>query len=278
MSWFSNIKQGNPDKIPERIVLMGPPGAGKTSAAISFPASVHVEVEPSLDAYPTQPRFERPEKWQHVEEITDEILKRAKAGNLGYQTVIYDTLDALEQHCWDYTCGDNYMNKKWNSIETPGWEKGQKAAMRHWRAFSAQLDLITEMGINIVLTCHSAVGKFKNPDGIDFNRYVMKLHTTASHHWFEWASDVFFLTHDFGVQTLSMSNDPNDKKKAIGQSTSTRMVYTTWDAAHDAKHRRRLPTSFKLPDPMKGGSFFNELEALRQRTAERLLAGEDVDE
>ena len=266
MSFFKNVRTANAGGAAERICLYGTGGVGKTSAAVSFPKAVVLPIEDGLDALPHVPRFDpAPTKWEDVEAVLDEFI--AGAGQLPYKTLVIDTMDALEQWCWDYTCAHNYSKKKWESLETPGYGKGYSEANKVWRTrFFPRLDRLHARGIHIVLIAHSMLLTFKNPRGEDFDRYTLKMHKAVSKLTYEWVSDMFFCEHYTGV-AVSKTKGGAGPTKAMGQSTSERIARTVWDAAWDAKHRIRVPDEIVMPDPDEG-SFYDALQLARQAPRE----------
>lgn len=273
MSWLDKVKKASPEGEPEFTIIYGPPGAGKTSAAISYPDSVVIPIEEGLQAHPDQARFPQPESWDDLEGMLREVGQKAAQGSFRYRSLVLDTADAAEEMAQRWTCEHNFTGKKWVSLETPGYGKGDLALIQTWRRLFPLFSAIVRGGVNLIICAHAEARMFKNPEGADFDRFSMKLPKKVGPLFFERATDVFFLRHDFGVAT---EDQGFGKKKATGQSSfgDKRVAHTIWDAAHDAKHRIRLPPKLTVPDPLTG-SFYEALQAARAAMKDASLAQEE---
>ncbi len=182
-----------------------------------------------------------------------------------------------EYGCWDYTCAHNYSKKRWESLETPGYGKGYAEANKVWRTrFFPRLDRLHALGVHVVLIAHSMIQTFKNPRGEDYDRHGLKMHKQVSKLTYEWVSDMFFCEHYSGVAT-SKAKGGAGPAKTLGQSTNERIARTVWDAAWDAKHRRRVPEEIVMPDPLYG-SFYDALQLARRAPQEETKESAPGDE
>lgn len=179
---------------PDRVVLYGVHGIGKTSFASNFPDPVFIEAEQSLATLGLKlARFpEKPTRLSDVYEAIESLSKDEHA----FKTIVIDTLDALEPLVWDAVCAEN----NWASIESPGYGKGYVAALDKWRQILAGLDwLRAQRGMGIVLIAHAHVKRFESPIVDPYDRYILKLHEKSAALVCEWADHVIFANYRVAV-------------------------------------------------------------------------------
>jgi hypothetical protein len=218
---------------PYRILLHGVDGVGKTTFGANAPSPVFIGTEDGTDHLDVA-RFPCPESW---EDLLDAVKSLSDAQS-PYRTLVIDTLDWAEPLLWRSVC----EREKVHSIEEVGggYGKGYVAALDGWRVFLAALERMQrERGVNVILLAHSLIKPFKNPEGDDFDRYVLKLNDKAAGLIREWCKGVYFANYEtFAIK---------DKAKRIrGVSTGARLLYTQRTAAYDAKDRYGLPEQLPL--------------------------------
>nr|WP_275444548.1 AAA family ATPase [Paenibacillus sp. ACRRX] len=108
---------------------------------------------------------------------------------------------------------------------------------------------VVDAGINVVLTAHSNISKFDQPDEMgSYNRYQLKLGAKTESKTAaltkKWADMVLFINYKtFGVTSQIDSKGKATKYKAQG---GIRTVYATHHPAWNAKNRHGLPDEFPL--------------------------------
>ena len=211
---------------PQKIIIYGVPGVGKTSFAATFPNPILLRFEDGAGAVdcPTFPK---------VIETLQEMNKAFQAlrGKHSFKTVILDSLDWLEPLVWTYLCRKE--NK--DNIEAFGYGKGYTMLDGVWRNITAALDGLQKRGMNIVCICHAAAVTFDPPDSDPYMTYSLKLQKRAAAIWTEWADMILFCNFHKNVVT---AND-NGKGKAYGNGD--RVIYTASRPAYTAKSRWPLP-------------------------------------
>lgn len=228
---------------PLRILLGGVEGVGKTTWGAKAPRPIFLGVESGSNEMDVErfifgveadgkPRTEP----QTAAEVLGALRELAEVEH-DRQTVVIDTLDALEPLIWRAVCVKG--NK--SNIEEFGYGKGYVAALDEWRAFLAALErLRRERRMGVILIAHTHIKTFKNPEGDDFDRHELKLHTKAGGLLKEWCDDVLFAHYE----TYAVKG--TDERKAKGISTGARVVETVRTAAWDAKNRHSLPATLPL--------------------------------
>ncbi len=218
-------------EVPDRVLIFGVEGVGKSSWAAAAPSPVFVPAEDGT-AQLDVARLSKPETWQamlgHIEQL--------RTAEHDFRTVVFDTLDAIEPLLWSHIC---HRDKK-SSIEDYGYGKGYVAALDEWRVFLSALErLRRERGVGVVLIAHSVIKLFKNPEGEDYDRYELKLNLKAGGLIKEWCDSVLFAHWE----TFAAKSG---ESKAKGISTGARIVSTQRTAAWDAKNRYSLPETLPL--------------------------------
>lgn len=217
---------------PDRILLYGTEGCGKTTWAASAPDAVFLPAEDGTDRVDVA-RLPTPKTWQEVLDAVDDL----RTGKHDFKTFVIDTLDAIEPLLWRHICDrDGQAN-----IEAYGYGKGYTAALDEWRSFLSALErLRREKGMRIVLIAHSQIRPFKNPDADDYDRHELKLNAKAGGLFKEWCDSVLFATYE------QFTSKDQKTKRVRGMSTGARIVHTQRHAAYDAKSRYALPETLPL--------------------------------
>lgn len=218
---------------PERILLIGVEGVGKSTFGASAPAPIFIAAEDGI-RHLDVPCFPEPRSFADVIAACRSLATERHA----YQTLVLDTIDWIEP----LIIADLCRERKWMSgstpdIEAPGYGKGWVAATEEWRKLLFALDAVRARGLEIILLAHAAIKPFANPAGPDFNRYECKLAKGAAALVKEWSDAILFATYEEFVR-----RDAPRK----GLSTGRRIIRTTRTAAYDAKNRTGLPDELPL--------------------------------
>ncbi|MEV3010968.1 ATP-binding protein, partial [Paenibacillus larvae] len=202
----------------KKVVLYGPEGIGKSSLAAQFPNPVFIDTEGSTTELDVQ-RLPAPTSWQMINQQV-QWVKQQGASRFG--TLVIDTIDWAEMQCNESICSQH--NKK--GIEDFGYGKGYVFASEEFGRFLNLLSDVIEAGIHVVLTAHSHVVKFEQPDEMGaYDRYQLKLGQKTGSRTAalvkEWADMVLFINY----KTFSVAVDDKGRKHK-GQG-GARMVYAT---------------------------------------------------
>jgi len=221
----------------KKVVLYGPEGIGKSSLASRFPNPVFIDTEGSTTEMDVQ-RLPKPTSWEMLKQ---EVQWVKQQGPARFGTLVIDTIDWAEMLCNEHVCAQH--NKK--GIEDFGYGRGYVFASEEFGRFLNMLSDVIEAGIHVVLTAHSQIVKFEQPDEMGaYDRYQLKLGAKTGSRTAalakEWADIVLFLNY----KTYSVATDESGRKhKAQG---GTRVMYTTHHPAWDAKNRQGLPDELPL--------------------------------
>lgn len=227
------------ERKPDRILLVGTEGVGKTSFAADAPSPIFICAEDGLPpVLGSVARFPEPRTLEDVMEALRVLVREPH----DYRTVVIDTLDWLEPIIHADLCqrhGWVASKKEGAAIEAPGYGKGYVAALEEWRRLLAALDVVrAKRGMEVILLAHAQIKNFANPAGDDYARYEAKMNQKAAALIKEWTDVNLFAVHDEVVSNVKGG-------KAKGVSSGRRVIHTERCAAWDAKNRHGLPE--KLP-------------------------------
>lgn len=210
---------------PQKVVIYGPEGIGKSTFASKFPKPVFLDVEGSTKEMDVD-RFEKPLSWNEF----GAIIKAFLNDHGDYKTLIVDTADWAEMLCTQFVCA-KYQKK---SIEDFGYGKGYTYVYEEFGKLLNYLESYIDAGLNVVITAHAKMRKFEQPDESGaYDRWELKLSKGVAPILKEWADMVLFANY----KTYIVKDD-NDKVKAKG---GQRVMYTTHHVCWDAKNRHNLP-------------------------------------
>lgn len=211
---------------PQKLVVYGVPGVGKTSFAATFPSPILLRFEDGAGALdiPTFPKI-----FTGLGDLHKAM--QALQGNHDFKTVIIDSLDWMEPLVWDYLC----RKEGKADIEAFGFGKGYVLLDKVWRNITASLDGLIDRGLNVVCICHASPVTIDPPDSDPYMSYALKLHKRAAAIWAEWASMILFLNFHKNV----VRDEQTAKAKAHGNGD--RVIYTSQRPAYLAKSRWPLP-------------------------------------
>lgn len=235
---------------PQKILIYGVPGVGKTTFASTFPDPILLRTEDGASALniPTFPAI-----------VTDlRQLDKAIAALLkphDFKTLIVDSLDWLEPLVLSYICE---VAKK-ESIEDFGFGKGYVKAEETWRRIVAKLEKLRQRGMHIITIAHAVPVTYDAPDTDPYQRYSLKLHKRAAAVWMEWADMTLFLNYKANV---IKSNKEGGKAKAKG--SGDRIIYTQERPAYQAKSRWPLDAEILIGNDTTWTPFHEQLTEATQ--------------
>ena len=224
---------------PQRFLLYGVQGIGKTSCACTFQSPIVLRTEDGACAVDA-PTF--PQVAASFEDVVEAI--QALHGDHQFRTLVVDSLDWLEPLVWDRVCRGHLddSGRPLASIEALGYGKGYVEAEGWWRTIQGGLDSLRNVkGMQIVLIAHSEIKTFRPPDSEEYDRYQPKLHKRAFALWQEWADNVLFCSY----RTVLKARD--DKGKAFrAEGRGDRVIHTQERPAYLAKNRWDLPDEISI--------------------------------
>ena len=234
-----------------RFLIYGADGTGKSTLAASAPDPIFLDIEGGseeleISRYP----FRDDPVRGHVPNTYDEVLAAISdltANASPYKTLVIDTIDSLEAMLWTWMIKRDNDPAFWkkeqplNQIIDYGYGKGYDRAVDVWRDLAVRLDrLIAVRRMDVVLLAHTQIKNFKNPEGADYDRWVVAMNEKAAGFLKGWVNIVGRLCHEDTVK---------DEKRGKGKgiSTGARVLKLAHSAAFDAKARGNMPAEIDIP-------------------------------
>lgn len=249
--------------LPSRMVYYGLPGTGKTSTCANAPKPFFALTrgETGLCTLidngivpPTDHNEEPIEDLNQFDEVVDYLIRQAH----DYRTFVIDGLTGLEGIIFDRVTQTEFRG---NKAKFDAYGAGPAAAVDTVEHVFRRLDeLRLKRKMGIILIAHSKLGKFKNPEGNDYNRYVLDCEDKTAAVINKWADLVLFVKRAVTIN--------KDGLKVTGQQGDL-FLHTKGTAAYDAKNRINLPEEINLGDSCQSAwaAFSGAAKASRQRMA-----------
>lgn len=230
--------QSGPPAEPLRLLLHGVAGIGKTTFASKIPKVVFVSAEDGGGDL----GFDRiqVDSWTAVLAAVTDLTRDPHE----YETVVFDTIDKMERFLWAQLVA---AAKGATSIDDVGggFNRGYMAALAEHEKLAVALDALrVKRRMNVVIVAHTVVKTFKDPEGPDYDRYMLAMNDKAGRMWTGWADAVLFANHE--VRVVQRQNAKLTEKGKARDEVPDRKLYTTPRAAFDAKNRYTLPDDLPL--------------------------------
>lgn len=221
---------------PPRILVHAREGAGKSTLGANFPHPVSLDIEGGIPANVTVPSFGLLKSYSDVCSCIEPLGTEPH----GYQTLVVDSLDAIEPLVWGAVCVAN----GWKTIESPGYGKGYVVTDRFWQDILRGLDWLRhERGMTILVLAHSAPELVNDPRTSPYTSYQLRLHRRARGLVMDWCDAIGFLSPDVIVR----EEGNGFRKHARAEGGNVRWLHWENRAAFVAKNRYGLPAKMACP-------------------------------
>lgn len=218
---------------PDKILVYGAPGAGKSTWAAGAPSTLFLDLENGTRQLDVARIDLHAGTIEDFTEALDSVLEDPH----DFKTLVIDTLDALAVKVYDKIAKD----KGWETIDAPGYAKGEKAAASlHWLPIIRKLDEIrVRRGMEVIVLAHAAIQTLGDPQTTSYIRWIPRLDKYAIDCFVPWANCCLFAQIEANV-----TKQPDGKGRA--KSTGRRVLRTEDGAAWQGKNRHHLPATLPL--------------------------------
>ncbi len=211
---------------PQKVVIYGPEGVGKTTLAARFPRPLFIDTEGGSGHIDVL-RLPQPTGWQM---LMDEV-RFVRENPAECDTLVVDTADWAQTLATRNVC----VERNLKSIEDMGYGKGYTYVCERFSELLRELDGVCAEGVNVVVTAHAVITKFEQPDEMGaYDRWSLKLQdgkkASVCAMLKEWADAVLFA--NYKTEVVSTNGG-----KAKAQGGKRRMLWCNHTATVDAKNR-----------------------------------------
>lgn len=211
---------------PQRILLYGPGGIGKSSLAALTPQPVFLDIERGTREIDV-PRIDT------IETFSDLRACLQSSALDGFATVVIDSATKAEELAVAHALATIPHEKghRVSSLEGYGFGKGLSHVYDTFLLLLSDLDKQVRAGRNVILVAHDCVADAPNPVGEDFIRYEPHLQSPKSgkasirNRVVQWADHVLFIGYDVIAS------------EGKGKGTGTRTIWPVERPDHVAKSR-----------------------------------------
>ena len=213
---------------PQKVVIYGREGIGKSTLASQFPRPIFIDPEDSTGQLDVV-RTPRPTSWTMLREQ----VRYFRGYPTLYDTLVLDTADAAERLCAQAICA---LAQK-SGIEDFGYGKGYVYLAEEFGRLLNDLQDLIDLGMNVVIVAHASIRKFELPEESGaFDRWEMKLEKKTAPLLKEWCDILLFANYKLYVVKPD-AKAPEKKNKVQG---GQRVLYATPHPCWDAKNRHGL--------------------------------------
>jgi AAA domain len=263
---------GKGSGLPNRYVLHGVEGWGKTSFAAHAPKPIFIQTrqETGLETLiengqlPEVAHFPECMTWDVLTGAIDVLISEAH----DYRTLVIDTLNGAERLCHEFVCARDFAGD-WTDKGFEGYKRGYEVSLNDWRGMLAQLDrLRMDRKMTIMCLCHTKIETVKNPSGPDYDRFQGALYKSTGALTNQWADVILFGNFYASISAIQENKKTGAQKgKASG---SNRVMYCQQDASMVAKNRLGLPPEIEMGNsPAEAwGNFMAAVKSSRETKQE----------
>jgi hypothetical protein len=208
-------------------VIYGEPGCGKSTFGSQFPNPYFIDIEKGSRQLNVKRFF--PNDFNEVIQVSKELLESS------YETIVYDSMDALESMVWKQTCLDN----NWITIEDPGYGKGPTVALKKWEQLMDIWDRLRQSK-NVFLICHTEAKTINDPTQTNpYDKFQIKINKHPAGLIRSRVDMILFAQKE----QITKTEKGQKKAKVVGEE---RWLFTKGGPGFEGKNRYRMPDKMPL--------------------------------
>ena len=230
------IKTKAKEMMPNRVLLYGSIGFGKSTLAASAPNPIFINIENRLSEIDTN-ALPVPKNY---DEFYNQLIQVYKEEH-GFKCIVLDTIDALEALIYAKVCQENNVN----AISDIGYGGGYEQSLVKFKKVLDALEKIRQdRKMTVILLAHAHVKMINNPLGADYDKYEIKLREKNAALIKE-KMDLVGLLHTRTYTDTVTKGFGGEKTKASGGQERILSCYTS--AAFDSKNSYNITDDIEIP-------------------------------
>ena len=224
-------------------VLTGTTGVGKTHTACQAEAPIMIDLEhgAEVEDIPKIPLYGKDTENPIVFDDCIGALRLIYANHkkMGVKTVIVDSFDWVQKLIHKEVC----KQKNVETIDELKWGAGYQLSASLAQDFVNGLDSLRQLGLEIIIICHTQIVKVDEPIHDLYEVYDLKLDRLIRNTLKEWATIIAFCEFD---QKTHLKGERFGQKMYRAVSTGNRIMHTVPQAGFVAKSRIPIPSPLPL--------------------------------
>lgn len=205
-------------KAPQKLVIYGTEGVGKTLLTSKFDGVLFIDIEGSTQYLDVQ-RTPTPRTYEELLEQVDYIKNK----RLNYRTIAIDTIDAVENLCFTYL----QKKKKIESLGDIPHGNGHVIFRDEMARFMDKLDTLRDVGYNLIVIGHSQLKMISPPEEMgSYEKYELNLEKKVAKMVAGWADSLLFCH----FKTMLVKQQDQKVKATGGRRTIQVSDRPSWSA------------------------------------------------
>lgn len=241
------------ETVPLVTIFHGKESVGKTFTACQSDSPIMLDFEHGAEMYPI-PKIALYGKDIVFDDCVEALrLIYAKHKDMGVKTVIVDSFDWVQKLIHKEVCSQ----KNVETIDELKWGAGYQLAASLAQDFINGLDSLRQMGMEIIIICHTQIVKVDEPIHDLYEVYDLKLDRLIRNNLKEWSTIIAFCEFQ---QSTQLKGEKFGQKVYRAISTGDRIMHTVPQAGFVAKSRIPIPS----PLPLDMKVFKSEIDKARK--------------
>lgn len=244
-----------------RAVIAGPEKIGKTTLTTGAPKALLVPLEVGFGSVSVA-KTPMLQSYEELVQFLAETTHFAKLGQFPYQSIVFDSVTAMERGIHDYVLRSDPAYragaKKTVTMESAhgGYGKAYNLANDYFGMLLQQFDqLAVHAGLNIILTAHTFASKVVDPAAGEYDSWDLLLHSPKNQKTYgkremltQWADLIGFLYEPLFVN----AGDGKGMARAMSQNKG-RVLGVTRTPSYVAGNRFGIMGELSMPVPPHNG-------------------------
>jgi len=241
------------ETVPPVTIVHGKEAVGKTHLACQSDAPIMLDFEHGAEIYDNKkiPLYGKDIVFDDAVEALRLIYSNHK--KMGVKTVIVDSFDWVQKLIHKQVCSQKGVD----TIDDLKWGQGYQLAASLAQDFINGLDSLRQMGLEVIIICHTSIVKVDEPIHELYEVYDLKLDRSIRNTLKEWATIIAFCEFE---QKTHLKGEKFGQKVYKAISTGNRIMHTIPQAGFVAKSRIPIPS----PLPLDWKIFKSEINKARK--------------